>query len=195
MKYCRRMARIAGWVSVFIMMPVGVLLPITGIWCLLDLYIFSAAFPIATGLFYIFFAAFAIATGLFFVWLGAIESSFQLRKYSITVEGFYPGKRKNAFYTWEQICEIGIFPFDAAASLEVYDRVICVFLTTPDENIKEKLFRNRRSYAQRNQDKFVIMDYDEKIMGVLSTVYPKDIVDHTVGMKGYIRNCGFRKQV
>ena len=117
-----------------------------------------------------------------------MEYSFEARKYLITPGGLFLGNKQNTFYAWEQIYEIGVYPFDAAASLKVYDKVICCSFTPPSANFKHALFHNPRFYAQRNLDKFVIIDYDDATITALFNVYPKKIVDYTEGMNGYIRN-------
>jgi hypothetical protein len=126
--------------------------------------------------------------GTFLFWVGKTESSFELRKYAITPEGLCLSNKRKVFYAWEQIYEIGVYPFDAAASLEVYDKVICCSFVPPPTNFKDKLFRNPRFYAQRNLDKFVIIDYDEATISALSNVYSKNIMNYMEGMKGHIRN-------
>ena len=126
--------------------------------------------------------------GAFFVWFGYTESTFELRKYSITPEGLWLGKRKKVFYKWDQIYDIGIFPFGAAASLEVYCKVICCSFSPPPANFKRTLLHDDWLYAARNQDNFVIIDYDEETINEFSAMYQKNIVDYTEGMKGYIIN-------
>ena len=168
------MSRIVGWLSKLILMPFGVIYLILGIHYLVS--------------FNVLVAILSLLIGTFLLWFGAMEQSFELRRYSITSEGLCVGNRYKTFYAWNEIYEIGIFPFDAAASLQVYDRVICCSLSTPPANFKHKLFRNTGFYAQRNQNKFVIIDYDEATVNNLSNVYQKNIIDNTVGMNGHIRN-------
>ena len=119
---------------------------------------------------------------------GIKEYSFESRKYSIATEGLCLSDKKNSFVPWDRLYGIGIYPFDTAASLQVYDKVICCFLAPVPDNFKHKIFMNPCYYAQRNQDKFVVIDYNEAIIKALSDVYHKDIVDYTEGMNGYIRN-------
>lgn len=131
--------------------------------------------------------------GLFLLWFGKMEYAFEARKYCITPEGLFVGRRKKAFYTWEQIYEIGIYPYGAAASLQVFDKVICCSFVPPSANFKRDLFHNPRFYGERNLEKFVIIDYDKETIKAFSNVYPKEIIDYTKGMKGCIRNDKFRE--
>lgn len=176
MRHCRK--PLSSWVvrliSILVLMPSGVISLILGIYWLTKLNL-------------VFFIL-SLLIGIFLLWFGKMEYSFEARKYLITPEGLFLGSKQKAFYAWEQIYEIGVYPFDAAASLEVYDKVICCSFAPPPENFKDKLFRNPRFYAQRSLDKFVIIDYDGPTISALSNVYQKNIVNYTEGMKGYIRN-------
>lgn len=179
MKYCRKTWAV-GWLSVFTLIPLGVILWITSFRFLIDLNLVSFIL--------------LLLTGIFLLWLGKMEYSFEARKYLITPEGLFLGNKRKVFYAWEQIYEIGVYPFDAAASLEVYDKVICCSLVPPPANFKHDLFHNPRFYAQRNPDKFVIIDYDEATISALSKVYPKSIMNYMEGKKGYIRNNKLRRE-
>ena len=176
MKYCRKcwISKAVGWLFVFVVMPWGAACLISGICFLVHFRIWESII--------------SLLIGTFMFWVGFTESTFELRKYSITPEGLWLSNRKKVFYKWSQIYEVGVFPFDAAASLEVYDRVICCSFSPPPANFKRTLFYNNWLYAQRNQDNFVIIDYDEETMNEFSAMYQKSIVDYTIGMKGYIRN-------
>lgn len=177
MYHCRKQAisRILGWCSIFVIIPIGVIEWITGISFIKD----------CTG---ILFAILLHLMAAFTLWFGYIEYSFESRKYFITPEGLYVNKPKKAIYKWDQIYEIGIFHFDAAASLEIYDKIFCCFLSMPPDNIKKTILENKFLYAQKNLHKFVIIDYSEAVKNELSAVYPKKIMDYTIGMNGIIRN-------
>ena len=178
-KHCRktRMSRLIGWLSILILMPLGIILLITGIYFLITFNILESIL--------------SMLIGTFFLRFGAMEQSFEFRKYLITSEGLYVGNRQKAFYSWHQIYEIGIYPFDVAASLQVYDKVICCSLSTQLPNIKHNLFHNACFFAQRNQHKLIIIDYDEETISALSDVCQKTIIDHTLKTKGHIRNARF----
>lgn len=176
MKCCRKtwISKVVGWLSVLALMPLGVALLIASVCFLIDSNVWASIF--------------SLSIGIFLLWFGNKESSFELRKYSITSEGLYLGNKQKAFYSWDQIYEIGVFYFDAASSLQVYDKVICCSLSPPPVNFKQILFHNSCIYAQRNQSKFIVIDYDEETIYALSKAYQKNIFDYTTGMTGYIRN-------
>ena len=174
-KRCRKCwtSKVTGWLCVFVVIPWGIVGLICGICSLLKLRILESILN--------------LLMGAFFVWFGYIESTFELRKYSITPEGLWLGKCKKVFYKWDQIYDIGIFPFGAATSLEVYCKVICCSFSPPPANFKRALLHDDWLYAARNQDNFIIIDYDEETINEFSAIYQKNIVDYTEGMKGYGR--------
>jgi hypothetical protein len=176
MKYCRKTwaSKFVGWLCMLVLVPLGSILLIIGICFLADYNVLASIL--------------AFLIGMFFLLFGIKECSFELRKYLITSEGLYLGGKHKSFYSWDKIHEIGIFYFDAAASLQIYDKVICCFFSVPSDNINQALFRNLCFYAQRNQKRFVIIDYDEATISALSNVYSKNIMNYMEGMKGHIRN-------
>lgn len=175
-KHCRKMSvsRVLALLSLLLLLAIGGIMLIVGINYLIQFNFVAAIL--------------SFLCGFLMLWFGRMEYRFEARKYMITPEGLMLGKHQKAFYTWQQIHEIGIYPFDAASSLEVFDKVICCSFVPPGANFKDKLFRNPHFYAQRNLDQFVIIDYDDDIVDTLGGIYPKNIIDHTVGIKGYIRN-------
>ena len=72
--------------------------------------------------------------------------------------------------------------------MQVYDKVICCSFSTPPEDFKDRLFYNTGFYAQRHQDEFVLIDYDESTIKLISKVYKNTIIDYTREMNGHIRN-------
>ena len=185
MENCRKtlISKVVRWLSILVIIPIGMIFLINGFCFLVNIII--KTYSQWTN---ILIATFSFLAGIFLLWLGNKEHSFESRKYLITSEGLYLSDKQKSFYAWHQIYEIGVFAYDTAASLQVYDKVICCSFSTPPDDLKDHLFYNTRLYAQRHQDKFVIIDYDESIIGLISQVYQNSIIDHTIGMKGHIRN-------
>ena len=169
--------------SIFIIIPGGVIL----VCCSFYVFVDTIA-NFSYGWLGIICSVIFLLMGLLVLLIGVKGYSFESRKYLITKEGLYLNDRKNPFVAWDQLNGIGIYPFGTTASLQVYDKVICFFLSPCSENFFNNFFKDTRFFAERNQDKFVVIDYDEAIIKALSAVYQKDIIDYTEGMDGHIRN-------
>lgn len=126
---------------------------------------------------YIFGGLVSISVGIYLIYAGKKLASFEKRKYAISEEGLSLNDKQETFYQWEQIHEIGIYAFDANAAQDRYDTVICCFLAPRPDNFLSKILSNPFMYGQRNQEKFVIIDYSESAYEELSTAYPNIIKD------------------
>ena len=106
---------------------------------------------------------------------------FADRKYQITNEGIRVSDKGKSIYSWDEIYGIGIYPYDANGSLTVCDKVICCLLQPPTKKIRERLLTNDVLYGERNQDKLLIIYYNETVYEELRSVYPGEISDYFTG--------------
>lgn len=126
---------------------------------------------------YGFCGLFPVSLGIYFIYAGKKLASFEKRKYAISEEGLSLNDKQKNFYPWEEIHEIGIYAFDANAARDRYDIVICLFLAPRPDDFLSKILTNPFMYAQRNQERFIIIDYSESTHKELSAAYRNKIND------------------
>lgn len=102
---------------------------------------------------------------------------FGRRTYAICENGFVVGGKQKKCIPWNQVKGICISVFGGNASLSGYSNVICVFLSEETPEFKEKITR-RASYAAKNADRFVVIEYKEDLFARLTEYYPGAIVDY-----------------
>jgi hypothetical protein len=135
--------------------------------------IISFEFPIAG--FVVIFAVIALFPRF------AKNLRFKDRKYQITNEGIRVSDKGKNFYSWNEIYGIGIYPLDVAQDLQTCDKVICCFLQPPEEKIQEILQANKHLYVEMNQEKVLIIYYNETVYEELLAAYPGEIPDYYTG--------------
>lgn len=161
-------------------------------------YVFVKAVGLVAGLLALFCGVYLIidfeyvVSGLclIVVLIAAVPNFIQLwryidRKYLISAEGIYLNDKGKDFYSWDNVHGIGIYAFEANTGLTICRKVICCFLSPPQDNIREILLTNKGSYAEKNQDKVLILEYSDELYEELASVYPREIPDHYTGSCPY----------
>lgn len=121
----------------------------------------------------------AISRLLFFLIRLCYQSfRMELRLFSISKEGISLGysQKTTDFYSWEKIDEIAISAYQASASRQAYQTVICIFLEPRRNNFVQKILGS--FYAMENMDRFVLIDYSEDVYAQLASVYFRKIEDY-----------------
>lgn len=183
MRKCRyASASIPDRIGAFFVYPLAALLVLAADMYFIFLF-FTNLFCIGAVKFvgYVGLAAVIAATSGVLYFLGrlcCVTFRMERRLFSLSAEGIELGysNEKTRFYTWDRIEEIGISAFQASASRQSYETVICVFLKPkPDDFVQGIL---RLSYGLKNMEQFALIDYSEEIVAQLKAVYHKPITDY-----------------
>ena len=101
------------------------------------------------------------------------------RTYRFTDQGIYVGGflRKQKFYAWEQVREIGVYAYGSNGGLNGFHSGICIFVNPVPLDFA---FRAVKAFylLARLQRGLIVIDYSEAVRDALATVYPGEIKDH-----------------
>lgn len=121
----------------------------------------------------------AISRLLYFLgWLCYQSSRMERRLFSISEEGITLGYniKTTVSCSWEKIDEIAISAYQASASRQAYQTVICIFLEPRRNDFVQEILGS--FYALENMDRLVLIDYSEDVYAQLAFVYPQKIEDY-----------------
>ncbi len=162
-------------------LPVGIGLLIAGACVFISFlaeYDFSLYFSILRFWLQLFVLSLPLAIGLQFVVFAFKANTFESKKYTANEEGIavYCG-RKVFLYKWDEISEMIIAAYAASANLQNYQTVICVFFSPRDVSFLKKILHSY-FYGVMNQNKFLVLDFDNTTAVRLSSLSYKTIVDY-----------------
>lgn len=104
-------------------------------------------------------------------------STFETRKYAISEIGIRLNDKKKSYYAWSEISEVAIIGYAAAASLQSYQSVVCVFLEPKTKDSLNKILCNN-FYGYFHQECFVLIDYTPSVLNEFVKFFPGEIVDY-----------------
>lgn len=119
------------------------------------------------------------------IFLGVIAASvvygwlMLTRTYRFTDQGIYVGGflRKQKFYVWEQVREIGVYAYGSNGGLNGFHSGICIFVKPVPPDFA---FRAVKAFylLARLQRGLIVIDYSEAVRDALAAVYRGEIKDH-----------------
>lgn len=103
---------------------------------------------------------------------------FEMRRFMLVKDGLIIGysKKNSHLISWSSISEIAVSAFQASASREQHQNVICFFLYPKPNDFESKILNY--SYGIRNRDRFVLIDYSDTLLDQLLDLYPGKINDY-----------------
>ena len=114
-----------------------------------------------------------VAASVIYGWL------MMTRTYRFTDQGIYVGGflRKQKFYAWEEVREIGVYAYGSNGGLNGFHSGICIFVKPVPLDFA---FRAVKAFCllARLQRGLIVIDYSEAVRDALAAVYRGEIKDH-----------------
>ena len=164
-------SRFGRYSALFFYPVIGIICIAAGIWALID-SVMSGQFGSMT------ICCMVLVSGISFLMfaLSFWFYRFESRKFLVSIEGISVSDKGKSFYRWDEVHGVTISAFAAAASLQNYQTVICVFLKPETETILRKILRSY-IYGARHRDQVLIIDYSSAMLDKIASVYPGTILD------------------
>lgn len=187
MKLCKSMPQSRGDRFAALFMGIPIVLSLIGF----SIWLLSNAWSVKSFLIICLFLCipFALVIKVFLPSILLESRRYQVDCNGIIVGGFL---RKNRFYAWEQISEIGVYAFSANAAVDSFRSVICCFFQPKPEWFGQKMVKSY-FYAANHMNEFVVIDYSSDVYAELSAAYPGSIEDYRSRQIRLFNSATYRK--
>lgn len=118
----------------------------------------------------------AFSISVFMLWLSTICYNFETKKCIVHKNGITIVGRKEIFYNWNDMHGIVIAAYGAAANKQIYQKVLCCFLTPPSPNILHKICSSY-IWGASHAKEVIIIDFESPAVKEIYVNYPQEIGD------------------
>lgn len=177
---CRysKSSKILRWSALFLYLPVALGLMVVVVIVAIDWVLTGDA---ATGNWFLCLMAVILpaAMSLFWLYFSVVSYRFESRKYRTLPEGLQvlSGKQIKTI-PWCDVRSVNISILNGNGGLNSYEKVIICVTSAEDVNFQSNKIMRGYLYCAKSPDKFIVIDYADKIVEKFREYYPNAIIDH-----------------